>query len=109
MRESVTYKELVAESEARGREQERRRVACQMLTMGMTNEQVAQILELTPEQVRQIQTVPEEGSFLLNRVPIGETDPLEGLIGSVESGIPDWTDKHDLYLGEDLNKSSQSR
>jgi predicted transposase/invertase (TIGR01784 family) len=64
MRESVTYRELVAESEARGevrgREQERRRVARQMLTMGMTPEQVTNVLGLSPEQVRQVRAEMSE-------------------------------------------------
>ena len=31
-----------------------------------------------------------------------ENDPLEAIIGSVESGIPDWTEQSDRYLGETL-------
>lgn len=29
-------------------------------------------------------------------------DPLESFIGSVQSHIPDWTERHDQYLGENL-------
>lgn len=50
--------------------------------------------------------VTDQGSLLLNRVPTGEMDPLENFIGSVESGIPDWADNHDIYLGEGINNNS---
>lgn len=29
-------------------------------------------------------------------------DPLEPFIGSVQSNRPDWTERHDQYLGENL-------
>lgn len=29
-------------------------------------------------------------------------DPVEALIGSVQSNIPNWTENHDRYLGEHL-------
>lgn len=29
-------------------------------------------------------------------------DPFEASIGSVQSNIPDWTEQHDRYLGENL-------
>ena len=32
-------------------------------------------------------------------------DPLEPLIGSVQSNIPDWTENHDHYLGENFLKT----
>lgn len=34
-------------------------------------------------------------------------DPLEALIGSVQSNIPDWTEHHDRYLGENLLETEE--
>ena len=35
-------------------------------------------------------------------------DPLEPLIGSFQSNIPDWTEHHDRYLGENLLGSEEN-
>jgi hypothetical protein len=31
-----------------------------------------------------------------------ENDPVEAFIGSVDSGVPDWTQESDRYLGDEL-------
>ncbi len=35
-------------------------------------------------------------------------DPVEPFIGSVNSNIPNWTEKHDRYLGEKLLTESRN-
>ena len=51
---------------------------------------------------------PEEVAvqLLSNSVqePLAE-DPLEEFIGAFNSNIPDWTEKHDQYLGKALNEN----
>jgi hypothetical protein len=32
-------------------------------------------------------------------------DPLDNLIGSMNSGIPDWGDRHDWYIGQAILES----
>jgi hypothetical protein len=31
-----------------------------------------------------------------------EQDPIEPFIGSIQSDIPDWTEKSDMYLGDSI-------
>jgi hypothetical protein len=33
-----------------------------------------------------------------------EDDPLEKFIGAFNSEFPDWTEKHDYYLGKSLSE-----
>lgn len=33
-----------------------------------------------------------------------KSDPLEQFIGALPSDVPDWTERHDEYLGEELMK-----
>ncbi len=35
------------------------------------------------------------------------TDPLDDLIGSMESDIPDWSSNHDWYIGQAILESMQ--
>lgn len=47
---------------------------------------------------------PEEFTLQWLKISIQHfaDDPLEVLIGSVQSDIPDWTENHDRHLGENL-------
>lgn len=40
--------------------------------------------------------------WLANAVRQFNDDPLEKFIGALDSGIPDWADQHDKYLGRAL-------
>jgi hypothetical protein len=35
-------------------------------------------------------------------------DPAENWIGAIPTGVPDWWDKHDKYLGEGLKESQDN-
>lgn len=35
-------------------------------------------------------------------------DPLEQFIGAVNSGIPDWSEHHDQYLGQTIINSNEA-
>jgi hypothetical protein len=54
---------------------------------------------------------PEEFTlqWLKETIQKFENDPLEAFIGSVESGISDWTEQSDQYLGEALIESEEHR
>jgi hypothetical protein len=43
---------------------------------------------------------PEQ--FALELLGDAAHDPMEKFIGSLRSDIPDWSDQHDKYLGEEL-------
>ena len=47
---------------------------------------------------------PEEFAlqWLMVSIQHFQEDPLEPLIGSIQSKIPDWTENSDRYLGENL-------
>jgi hypothetical protein len=53
---------------------------------------------------------PEEfmTQWLMISIPYFTEDPLEPLIGSVQSNIPDWTEHHDRYLGENLLQTEEN-
>lgn len=51
MRESVIYREILAEGEAKGK----REVALNLLKLGMTVEQVAAVTELAISEITQLQ------------------------------------------------------
>ncbi len=56
MRESVVYQEILAEGELKGKLEEARKIALNLLKMGMTVEQVSQVTELSVEDVQNLQS-----------------------------------------------------
>ncbi len=55
MRESVIYQEILAEEEIKGKAKEKRKVALNLLQIGMSLEQIAQVTELSIEQIQDLQ------------------------------------------------------
>jgi hypothetical protein len=51
---------------------------------------------------------PEEMSaqWVATTVERIQHDPVERFIGAFSSGVPDWADRHDEYLGEALMKEA---
>lgn len=47
---------------------------------------------------------PEEfaAQWVVTRMAQLEEDPLERFIGAFPSNVPDWTDRHDHYMGQHL-------
>ncbi|WP_228013121.1 RpnC/YadD family protein [Nostoc edaphicum] len=55
MRESVIYQQILEEGEAKGEAETRRKLALNLLRIGMSLEQIAQVTELSVEQVQVLQ------------------------------------------------------
>jgi predicted transposase/invertase (TIGR01784 family) len=55
MRESVIYQEILEEGKAEGKAEKARNVAINLLRIGMSLPQIAQVTELSIEQVEEIQ------------------------------------------------------
>ncbi|MGH1392655.1 MAG: hypothetical protein ACRAVC_01285 [Trichormus sp.] len=55
MRESVIYQEILKEGRAEGRVEATRKLALNLLRIGMNLEQIAQVTELSIEQVQALQ------------------------------------------------------
>lgn len=55
MRESVIYQEILQEGEAKGKAETTRKLALNLLRIGMSLEQIAQVTELSLEQVQALQ------------------------------------------------------
>jgi len=70
----------------------------QILTLQIPEELYQSLIEIAQRRGQS----PEEFTLQWLRVSIQHftDDPLELLIGSVQSDIPDWTEHHDLYFGE---------
>jgi hypothetical protein len=54
---------------------------------------------------------PEEFSLqcLMASIHQFADDPLESFIGSIQSDIPDWSENHDRYLGDNLLLAEDSK
>lgn len=70
----------------------------QVLTLQIPEEIYQPLVEIAQRRGQS----PEEFTiqWLMVSVQHFADDPLEPLIGSVQSQIPDWTEQHDRYLGE---------
>jgi predicted transposase/invertase (TIGR01784 family) len=55
MRESVIYQEILQEGEAKGEAETTRKLAVNLLRIGMSLEQIAQVTELSLERVQALQ------------------------------------------------------
>lgn len=55
MRESVIYQQILEEGEAKGEAETRRKLALNLLRIGMSLEQIAQVTELSLEQIQVLQ------------------------------------------------------
>ena len=42
--------------------------------------------------------------YLQTMINNTEDDPVEEFIGAFNSALPDWTEKHDVYLGKSLSE-----
>lgn len=64
-------------------------------------EEIYQPLLKTAAQTGQ---TPEElaAQWLANAVRRFADDPLDKFIGALDTGIPDWADQHDKYIGQAL-------
>lgn len=40
---------------------------------------------------------------------ISRKEPLDAFVGAIRSGVPDWADNHDKYLGEELARNLSSK
>lgn len=78
----------------------------------------ALVLEL-PEEIYQplIKTAQESGdtpeqvatNWLIAAIRQNWNDPVEKFIGVFRSNAVDWTDQHDLYLGQELFQEMQGQ
>ncbi|BDI17216.1 hypothetical protein ANSO36C_30180 [Nostoc cf. commune SO-36] len=55
MRESVIYQQILEEGEAKGKAETTRKLALNLLQIGMSLEQIAQVTELSIEQIQVLQ------------------------------------------------------
>ena len=55
MRESVVYQEILAEGRLEGKLEEARKIALNLLKIGISVEKIAQVTELSVEDVRNLQ------------------------------------------------------
>jgi hypothetical protein len=60
------------------------------------------LVEKLQTYIRQ-QRQPVAMSSVLETTP-QDIDPLEKIIGMVHSGVVDWADQHDYYLGQSIAK-----
>lgn len=86
------------------------------LTLGEDDYQVlasaAQIAGQTPEETAQtwllaaIRTAQHTGHLVhfLDLVRIALSDPVVPFIGAIRSDMPDWSERHDYYIGQTLRE-----
>ena len=62
------------------------------------------VYEFLSKAARQSGQTPEElaARWLVAAAQQSANDPLERFIGGIPTSVPDWADRHDLYIGRTL-------
>ncbi len=72
------------------------------LTLNIPDNLYSPLLEIADKTGKKPEDLMIE--YLQTMIKETENDPLEEFIGAFNSNIPDWTEKHDLYLGQSLTE-----
>ena len=81
----------------------------------MTEKQMLRKIETLERRIARLERHIEkiqQGNGRTTRKPIipssSAPDPLEKFIGAFDSRVPDWTERHDIYLGKNLRQELKS-
>ena len=72
----------------------------------LTLELSEEVYEPLARSAEQVGKTPEQMvvQILTESIRQFEDDPIEKFIGAFDSGVPDWADDHDKYIGEAILK-----